>query len=73
MTAVALTADAVVELTELLEFVHDWIDHTPNAMATSLAGFTGSAGYDLDELRGDLARFAFLLGGDGQRLFRTTQ
>lgn len=32
--------------------------------------FVGVDGYDLAQLRGDLARFVFLLGGDdGQALF----
>lgn len=33
----------------------------------------GTDGYELDELNADLARFAFLLGDDGDRLFRIDQ
>lgn len=31
------------------------------------AGSSVSTAYDVGELRADLARFAFLLGGDGER------
>lgn len=63
----ALRDDDVVELTEMLEFLHDWIDSAPDALGEWLARFTGG-GYTLDELRADLGRFVFLLGGDGGRL-----
>jgi len=39
-------------------------------LAASLAEFVGHPAYGLDELRGDLERFVFLLGGsDGEPLF----
>jgi hypothetical protein len=42
----------------------------PLPLATSLARFVGSEGYDLVQLRADLVRFRFLLGGDdGHLLF----
>lgn len=63
----ALRDDEVVELAEMLEFLHDWVDSAPHALGESLARFTGG-GYTLDELRADLGRFVFLLGGDGGRL-----
>jgi hypothetical protein len=34
----------------------------------SLGRFVGSEGYDVSELRADLARFVFLLGGDDGQL-----
>lgn len=71
MTGVSLNAEDAVELGELLEFLHDWIDYAPDALSEWLYRFTGGAGYDLGQLRADLARFAFLLAGDGERLFRT--
>jgi hypothetical protein len=38
--------------------------------AASLTQFVGHPAYGLNELRGDLRRFIFLLGGrDGQTLF----
>lgn len=60
--------DDAVELAEILEFLHDLIGSAPDTLADVLSRFTGG-GYDLDELRADLARFAFLLGGDSERLF----
>jgi hypothetical protein len=42
----------------------------PGRLAASLADFVGHPAYGLNELRGDLERFIFLLGGsDGQALF----
>jgi hypothetical protein len=59
------------ELTEMLGFVRDWLGGADSeALAASLGRFVGSDGYDLAELRADLARFVVLLGGDdGQPLF----
>lgn len=65
-----LPGEAAWELGELVEFLCDWIDHdhrTRCELPASLDRFTGG-GYDLNELRADLARFSFLLGGDGARL-----
>jgi len=69
MMRVSLDATDAVELGELLEFLHDWTGHLPVLVSRSLASYIGGEGYGLDDLRGDLARFAFLLGGDGGRLF----
>jgi hypothetical protein len=63
----ALTDIDAFELSELLEFLADWLGHDPAAVLdTSLGRFTND-GYNLDELRADLARFVFLLGGPGER------
>jgi hypothetical protein len=62
----ALGDDDVVELAELLEFLHDWIDSAPEALSPWLGHFS-AGGYTLDELGADLGRFVFLLGGDGSR------
>ncbi|MFL6122121.1 hypothetical protein [Actinophytocola sp.] len=63
------TGDAV-ELTELLQFLHDWLAADHNRLGESLNGFVGSRAYDVDQLRADLNRFVFLLGGnDGEGLF----
>lgn len=61
-----LRDDDIVELRETLEFLADWIDYTPDTLGECLAAFTGG-GYTLDELRADLARFVFLIGGPGDR------
>ena len=60
--------DDAVELAEMLEFLHDWVASAAPELAPSLDRFTGG-GYPLSQLRADLARFAFLAGGDGERLF----
>lgn len=66
-----MTSDDAAELGELLTFLNDWLggnDHTQ--LAASLRRFVGTDGYDLTEIRTDLARFAFLLGtDDGTELF----
>jgi hypothetical protein len=65
-------ADAA-ELAEMLTFISQWpgsTDHVP--LAASFGRFIGTQGYDLAELRTDLARFTFLLGhDDGEQLFGT--
>jgi hypothetical protein len=68
---VTVSDDDAVELAEMLEFLHDWTGLLPGALTESLARFVGGDGYVIEDLRADLARFAFLLGGDGERLFRT--
>lgn len=60
-------AEHTIELGELLEFLGSWLDHSPDALADALAGFCGR-GYTIEDLRADVARFAFLLGGGGERL-----
>jgi hypothetical protein len=61
-------ADAT-ELLELLDFLGDWLDgHDAELLANSLDRFVGNHAYNLAELQADLARFAFLLGGDGERI-----
>ena len=63
---VTLSADDAVELGELLEFVGDWLHQHSDALTASYRQFTLGL-LTLDELSADLARFAFLLGGDGHR------
>jgi hypothetical protein len=62
-------ADAA-ELAEMLQFPDGWLARDPARLAASLEQFTGNPAYGLPQLRGDLERFVFLLGGsDGQQLF----
>ena len=62
-------ADAV-ELAEILQFLSDWLARDRDHLETSLEGFVGSPAYGTRQLREDLARFTFLLGGnDGEPLF----
>jgi len=61
-------ADAT-ELAEMLTFLAEWLNRQTPAHADSLAAFVGNTGYDIDTLRADLHRFAFLLGiSDGEEL-----
>ncbi|MGH8992349.1 MAG: hypothetical protein ACRDZ7_12635 [Acidimicrobiia bacterium] len=62
---VCLRAEHAVELGELLEFLAGWLGHAPEILADALVSFCGP-GYSLGELRDDVCRFAFLLGGDGE-------
>jgi len=58
------------ELAEILEFLDDWLATGDEHLHGSLSRFIGSDAYRVSDLRGDLARFAFLLGAtDGDRLF----
>lgn len=67
--SIRLDAGDAAELVEMLTFLADWLDGTDTAdHAGSLRRFT-SGGYSLADLQTDLARFAFLLGDDGHRLF----
>ncbi len=62
-------ADAI-ELTELLQFLRDWLNTDHDHLNASLQTFVGHPTYDLDQLGTDLDRFTFLLGGnDGEPLF----
>ena len=61
------TADAA-ELTELLQFVKEWLT-TDNEARASFARFVGSPGDDATDLCTDIDRLSFLLGGnDGEHL-----
>lgn len=61
---VTLRADDAIELGELLDFVLDWFHQHRDELRTCYRRFTYGL-LTLDELTSDLARFAFLLGGDG--------
>ena len=57
----------LVELADLLRFVADFLATAEGPLLRAdLAAFT-SGGYQLDELRGDLRRFAHWLGGDSDQ------
>jgi hypothetical protein len=68
MPAIPLdTADAI-ELTEILQFVKEWLTTDSEARA-SFARFVGTPGYDAAGLCADIDRLSFLLGGnDGEHL-----
>lgn len=64
----ALRDEDAVELGEMLEFLHDWIVTCPEARSSFRRFCLGL--FTVEEIRADLARFAFLLGGDGERYLR---
>jgi hypothetical protein len=65
---VSLDAGDAVELGELLGFLVGWLG-CDDRLAGSFDAFVGNGGYDIDGLRSDLSRFAFLLGGDDDGMF----
>jgi hypothetical protein len=67
---VRLDAADAAELAEMLQFLTGWLARDPARVATSLEEFVGNSAYGIQDLRGDLERFIFLLGGsDGEPLF----
>ena len=70
MPEVKLDATDAAELAEMLHFLSEWLTRDPARLGASLAQFVGHPAYGLAQLRGDLERFVFLLGGsDGEQLF----
>jgi hypothetical protein len=69
--AVRLELIDATELAEMLTFISQWLAGPDEAeLAASFRRYVGTDGYDLTELRTDLARFTFLLGADdGEQLF----
>jgi hypothetical protein len=70
-----MTLDAAdaAELAEMLTFISEWLARDPR-LKSSLADFVGHPAYGISQLRDDLHRFAFLLGGnDGEPLFGPSQ
>jgi hypothetical protein len=63
MPRVTLDAADAAELTEILQFLSDWMAGDPGCLGRSLQDFTGNRAYGTAQLRQDLNRFAFLLGG----------
>ena len=69
----AMNLDVIdaAELAELLQFLTGWIATDPARLAPSLLAYVGHPAYGLPQLRNDLDRFTFLLGGnDGESLFQ---
>ena len=64
MSGVNLAHDHAAELTELLEFLNAWLTSDHDHLNASLISYVGHPAYDINRLKTDLARFAFLLGGD---------
>ena len=64
MPEMKLNAVDAAELAEL-QFISEWLARDPARLGDSLAQFVGHPAYGLAQLRGDLERFVFLLGGCG--------
>ena len=67
-----LRLDAVdaFELAELLQFLRRWLARDRGRLGASRGEFAGHPAYGTAQLRQDLDRFTFLLGGDdGEALF----
>jgi hypothetical protein len=74
MPGTRLDSVDAVELAELLGFLADWLASDPSRLGASLLAFVGHPAYGTPQLRDDLHRFAFLLGGiDGEPLFGPSQ
>jgi hypothetical protein len=70
MPEVRLDAADAAELGEMLQFLSGWLARDPARLGPSLEEFVGHPAYGLAQLRQDLERFIFLLGGsDGEPLF----
>ena len=62
-------ADAAA-LAEMLQFLSDWLARDHHHLETPLRASPAGRAYRTQQLRDDLARFIFLLGGsDGEPLF----
>ena len=70
MPQIPLDAADAAELAEMLQFLSDWLTRDPARLGASLEQFVGHPAYATAQLRDDLERFVFLLGGsDGEQLF----
>ncbi len=70
MPDMKLDANDAAELAEMLQFLSQWLVRDPGRLGPSLEAFVGHPAYGITQLRADLERFAFLLGGsDGEPLF----
>jgi hypothetical protein len=70
MPEVKLDVVDATELAELLQFLSQWLARDRGRLGVSLGEFVGHPAYNVGELRQDLNRFTFLLGGDdGESLF----
>jgi hypothetical protein len=70
MPQISLDTVDAAELAELLQFLSQWLSRDPDRLGASLEAFVGHPAYGTAQLRQDLDRFTFLLGGDdGESLF----
>jgi hypothetical protein len=70
MPDMKLDVTDAAELAEILQFLSQWLARDPGRLGASLEEFVGHPAYGITQLRDDLERFVFLLGGsDGESLF----
>ncbi|MFC4943230.1 hypothetical protein [Pseudonocardia sp. GCM10023141] len=67
--AISLDVIDAAELVEMLTFIGDWLEGTDRPLLNASLQRFAHAAYGLADLQTDLARFAFLLGDEGERLF----
>lgn len=65
MTRISIDPADATELIGMLELISGWMCAHHHRLAPALAAYIGSDAYNLDDLRDDIGRFIFLLGGDG--------
>lgn len=64
MSTTTLDSGDAAELAQMLQFLADRLTADPD-LDTSLTRYVGVPAYGATQLRADLHRFVFLLGGDG--------
>jgi hypothetical protein len=71
MPQITLDLSDAAELAQMLTFLASWLSGSQKpVLGKSLATYVGHPAYNVDDLRTDLHRFAFLLGEtDGEELF----
>jgi hypothetical protein len=70
MPNIGLDTTDANEPAELLQLLTDWPAADAQTLDTSPTGYLDNPAYNLEQLRNDLHRFGFLLGGnDGEPLF----
>jgi hypothetical protein len=74
MPNLSLDVGDAAELAEILRFFCDWLAAGHGGLGASLQRFVGRPAYGITQLRADLDRFTFLLGGsDREPLFKPCQ
>ena len=70
MPSMILDSADAAELAEMLSFLGHWLAGDPGRLGASLNAFVGNPAYGIRQLRDDIDRFVFLLGGsDCEELF----
>jgi hypothetical protein len=70
LPGLSVDAGDAAELAEMRQFLSDWFG-AEGSLSASPNRFIGHPGDGISQLRADLDRFTFLLGGsDGQSLFQ---